>query len=297
MFERNDPLTRRAVLGGAAAIAAGAPVASSFLRSASAQSAGPKQGGFVIGCQAYSFNRYSAWEAIEKTAQAGGTVIEFYPGQKLGGELTGALDQNTSDDAIAKVKEKLAQHSVQAVAFGVVGLGKDEAGNRKVFDFARKMGLRTITSEPDPAGMDNIEKLVKEYDIRVAIHNHPKRSGYDYWSPEYVLGLIKNRDKRIGSCADTGHWVRSGIKPIDAIKILKGRVLSSHFKDLNTFSPNGYDVPYGKGVSDIAAVLAELQKQKFDGHLAVEYEHDWETSVPLIAQSIGFVRCWNVLHS
>ena len=294
MFDSRDPLTRRTLVKTAAGAAAALPLAPLLAVSAASAQSGT---GFVIGCQAYSFNRYTAWEAIEKTAQAGGTIIEFYPGQKLASDAPGVLDQNVADDVIARIKEKLAAHKVQAVAFGVVGLGRDEAKNRQVFEFARKMGLRTITSEPDPQGMDNIEKLVKEYNVRVAIHNHPRHAKYQFWSPDYVLSLVKNRDKRIGSCADTGHWVRSGIKPLDALKTLRGRVLSSHLKDLNVFAPNGYDVPYGMGVSDIPALLAELQKQNFDGHLAVEYEHDWETSVPLIAQSVGFVRCWNTLHT
>ena len=292
MFERTIHLSRRTLLtaGTALPIAAAIPFSAKIVRAA------PPKKSLVIGCQAYSFNRYSVWEAVEKTAQAGGTVIEFYPGQKLGGELSGALDSNVGDDIIARIKEKLTQHKIKAVAFGVVGLGQNETENRKVFDLARKMGLQTITSEPDPKGLDNIEKLVKEYDIRVAIHNHPRREGYEFWNPDYVLGLVQNRDKRIGACADTGHWVRSGIKPVDALKTLRGRVLASHLKDLHEFSPGGHDVPYGTGVSDIAGVLNELAKQNFDGHLSVEYEHDWETSVPQIAQCVGFVRCWNTLR-
>lgn len=251
-------------------------------------------GGFALGTQAYSFNRFSVFEAIEKTAQAGGKVIEFYPGQKLSQEEpTVRLDQNASDETIAKVKEKLAKHGLLAVNFGVVGLPADEARSRAVFAFARKMGIPTITSEPSAGAMDTIEKLVKEYDIQVAIHNHPRRRndpGYRIWDPNYVLSLVKDRDKRIGACADTGHWVRSGIKPVDALRILRGRVLSSHLKDLNVFEPRGHDVPYGTGVSDIKGILDELRSQGFDGNLSIEYEHNWDNSVPDIAQCIGFVR-------
>src|SRR5688572_20741610 len=92
-----------------------------------------RTGGFAIGCQAYSFNRYSAFEAIEKTAQAGGRVIEFYPGQKFSVEKPDArLDQNLSDDLIAELKAKLEKHDIRPVAFGVVGLGKNADQNRKV---------------------------------------------------------------------------------------------------------------------------------------------------------------------
>ncbi len=253
-----------------------------------------KTGGFAVGCQAYSFNRFTAFEAIEKCAEAGGRVIEFYPGQKLCREEKDAeLDHNLSDARIEKLKAKLAEHGVKAVNYGVVWLGKDEKECRKVFDFARKLGVYAVTSEPDAGAFDSIEKLVKEYDIRLAIHNHPRRPkhpAYRYWDPEYVLEAVRGRDKRIGACADTGHWIRSGVKPLDAVKMLRGRIVSSHLKDLNAFSPDAHDVPFGLGVADVPALLEELERQKFEGNIAIEYEHNWDNSVPEIAQCIGFIR-------
>ena len=252
-------------------------------------------GGFRLGCQAWSFNRFTVMEAIEKTAQAGGVCIEFFPGQKLGGGKDAGFGPDLSDEDIAAVKAQLMKYNLRPVAFGVTGLGKDEAGNRKTFEFCRKMGMGTITSEPDPAGMDNIEKLVKEFDIRVAIHNHPKQPNnpnYKFWDPDYVLSLVKDRDPRIGSCSDTGHWVRSGIKPTDAMKKLRGRILNVHLKDLNAFSPDAHDLPFGTGVSDIRGILSELQRQKFDGNISIEYEYNWDASLPEIAQCVGFVRGW-----
>lgn len=279
-----------AVAGAFALLSAAVPAA----RAAEPIPAQYRTNGWAIGCQAYSFNRFTTFEAIEKTAQAGGKVIEFYPGQRLSVEEPALrLDQNLDDAHIEKVKAKLNQHGVLAVNFGVVGLPNDEAQSRKVFDFARKMGIRAITTEPSENAMDLIERLVKEYDIKVAIHNHPRRANdpnYKVWDPNYVLSLVKNRDRRIGACADTGHWVRSGIKPVDALKILRGRIISSHLKDLHVFAPNGHDMPYGLGVSDIKGILDELKRQKFDGNLSVEYEYNWENSVPEIAQCVGFVR-------
>jgi sugar phosphate isomerase/epimerase len=250
-------------------------------------------GGFAIGCQAYTFNRYTVFEAMEKTALAGGKVIEFYPGQKLSkDEPNVAWDHNASPETIQKVKEKLAALNLRAVNYGVVGIPKDEAGARKVFEFAKTMGLYGITTESVEA-IDTIEKLVKEYDIRVGFHDHPKRADnpkYQMWDPNYVLSVVKDRDPRIGSCADVGHWVRSGLRPIDCLRILKGRIISSHLKDLNEMSPGAHDVPYGTGVSDIPALLEELKAQDFQGNLSIEYEHNWEGSLPEVAQCIGFVR-------
>ena len=253
-----------------------------------------KINGFALGCQAYSFNRFTAFEAIEKTAQAGGKVIEFYPGQKFSPENPERkLDHNLPDEWIDKLKAKLKQHHLMAVNYGVVSLPNNEEESRKVFEFARKLGLRAVTSEPSPAAMDLIERLVKEYDIMMAIHNHPKRPNdpsYKVWDPEYVLSLVKDRDRRLGACADTGHFVRSGIKPVDALRILEGRVISSHLKDLHEFRPSGHDVPFGEGVSNIPGILDEFRRQKFQGNISIEYEYNWDNSVPDITRCIEFVK-------
>lgn len=281
------------ISGGLGTVSVVVMASTSVLSAAPIPDAG-KTGGFAIGCQAYSFNHYTAFEAIEKTAQTGGKVIEFYPGQKLSAEEPDLkVDHNASDEVIAQLKAKLQKHGIVPVNYGVVSLPNNEAECRKVFEFARKMGIPAVTSEPDMATMDLLEKLVKEYDIKVGIHNHPRRPNdpnYKVWDPHYVLSMVKGRDARLGSASDTGHWIRSNIKPVEALKILKGRVISSHLKDLNVFGPDAHDVPYGTGVADIPAILRELKRQGFSGNISIEYEYNWTTSVPEIAQCIGFVR-------
>jgi sugar phosphate isomerase/epimerase len=252
-----------------------------------------KTGGFFIGCQAYTFNRFSVFEAIDKTVEAGGKVIEFYPGQKLSkDEPAVKWDHNASPETIQKVKAKLAASKITAVNYGVVQIPKDEAEARKIFAFAKALGLYAVTTESVDA-LDTIEKLVKEYDIKVAFHDHPKQAnnpGYKMWDPNYVLSVIKDRDARIGSGADTGHWVRSGLNPVDCLRILKGRIISSHLKDLNEMGPGAHDVPYGAGVSDVPALLDELKAQGFAGNISIEYEYHWDNSTPEVGQCVGFVR-------
>lgn len=255
-----------------------------------------KQNGFAIGCQAYSFNRFSAFEAIEKTAEAGGKVIEFFPGQRLTADepkvnpkLT--LHHNASEETIAKVQAKLKEHGIKAVNYGVVG-GRDEAEWRKIFEFAKKLGLYGITTEQTDK-LDLIEPLVKEFDIRCGIHDHPRKPNdpnYKVWDPHYIVAVTKDRDPRIGACADTGHWQTSGLDPLYCIKVLKGRVISSHLKDKTEFGNGQHDVPYGTGVGRIGLVLDELKKQGFEGNISVEYEYNWDHSVPEIKQCIDFVR-------
>ena len=251
-----------------------------------------KQNGFAIGCQAYSFNRFSVFEAIEKTAEAGGKVIEFYPGQKLTKDEPNVKWSHTaSEEVIARVEKKLAEHGIKAVNYGVVG-GKDEAEWRKIFEFAKRLKLYGITTEDVPK-LDIIEALVKEFDIRVGIHDHPrqiKNPNYRVWDPHYIVEVTKNRDARIGACADTGHWQTSGLDPLYCIKVLKGRVISVHMKDKTEIGEGQHDVPYGTGVGRMGLVLTELKAQGFEGNISAEYEYNWDHSVPEIKQSIDFVR-------
>ena len=270
----------------------GAPLESMAAPSKSPLTEETKIGGFSLGCQAYTFNRFSVMEAIEKTAQAGGKCIEFYPGQKLSADDANVKwDHNASDDVIQKVKAKLAEQRIVAVNYGVVH-AKDAAEWRKIFEFAQKLGLYAITTEDVP-NLDTIEKLVKEFDIRVGIHEHGRRpndASYKVWDPKYVLSVVKDRDPRIGACADTGHWVTSGIKPIDGLKILKGRIISCHLKDRPVMGELKPDVIYGTGISDVKGLLDELKRQGFAGNISIEYENNWEHSVPDVAQCVGFVR-------
>jgi len=251
--------------------------------------------GFAIGCQAYTFNKFTAFEAIEKTAAAGGKVIEFYPGQKLSVEEPELkVHHDATPETLAKIKAKLAEHGLIAVAYGVVGLSKEEAESRKVFEFAKTMGIKVINTESIDA-IDTFEKLVKEYDIKVGFHDHPKREkdpNYKLWDPNFILSLVKDRDPRIGACADTGHWMRSGLVPVDCLRILKGHVVSSHLKDLSEASLVGHDMPYGTGLSDVNGILKEFQAQGFDGPISIEYEYDWFESLPQVTKCIDYVKSW-----
>ncbi|MEJ0090693.1 MAG: sugar phosphate isomerase/epimerase family protein [Limisphaerales bacterium] len=250
-------------------------------------------GGFALGCQAWTFNNYTVMEAIQKTAEAGGKVIEFYPGQKFSVEKPEAkFDHNATDEMITAVKAQLKKYNIRAVNYGVVGISKDETEARKIFEFAKKFELYGITTESVDA-IDTIEKLVKEYDIRVGFHDHPRQPNnpdYRMWDPNYLLSVVKDRDPRIGSCADTGHWVRSGLDPVACLKILQGHIISSHLKDLNEKSPDAHDVPYGTGVSNIPGILDELKRQNFAGNISIEYEYNWKNNVIDAGQCVGFVR-------
>lgn len=251
-------------------------------------------GGFALGPQAWSFKNFTLYEAIEKTALSGARVIELGYRMKLSPDRPDVVFNHESPEGdLELVKEKLRQHGIKAVSYGVVPIPTDEVGARKVFDFAKKMGLPIIITESENS-IDMIEKMVREYDIKVGFHNHAQRgnSNYKLWDPQHVRAFVQNRDARIGACADIGHWQTSGIKAIDGIKILQGRIISVHLKERSALGPGNHDVIFGTGISDLGGILAELRRQQFDGNIAIEYEYNWDDSVPDIAQCVGFVRGW-----
>ena len=136
------------------------------------------------------------------------------------------------------------------------------------------------------------EKAAIEHDVKVAFHEHGgsmDKPKYKVWHPLYILGVVESRDKRVGACADIGHWATSNLKSVECLRILSGRIISVHLKDKEKFGASPVVVA-GKGVVDVAACLEELKKQKFDGHISIEHEADWNDSVPQVKANIEFVK-------
>jgi len=228
--------------------------------------------GWRLGCQAYTFRKLTLMDTLDVLGALGVKYVELYPGQVLS-ESHGKtkFNHDVPQELIDEVLAKCKAVGVTPVSYGVVPLPNDEAQCRKVFDFAKKLKLEQIVSEPPADAFELIDKLTAEYNIPVAIHDHPKPS--HYWNPDTVLEACKGRSERIGACADVGHWQRSGINPIEALKKLEGHIFESHFKDLNEFgNTKAHDVPWGTGISDVRAVLDEAKRQNYKGTMMVEYE-------------------------
>ncbi len=244
--------------------------------------------GWRLATQAYTFNRFTFFEAVDKAASAGIDWIEAYPGQRLSPEKPDVkLHHSMTTELAEEAKQKLADAGIHVINYGVVGLPNDEAECRQVFKFAKAMGIETILSEPKEDAFDLIDKLCQEYEVNVGIHNHPKPS--HYWNPETVLKALEGRSKWIGSSGDTGHWMRSGVNPIEALQKLEGRIKSLHMKDLNEFGvKEAHDVIWGTGKANIAGILAELHRQGFKGVFSIEYEHNWENSLPEVAECVKY---------
>lgn len=249
-----------------------------------------RQNGWFIGAQAYTFKDFSAFEAIAKTKEAGGNMIEFFPGQTLKPGSKDKVHHSMSETAMAELKAECERQGVRAVNYGVVGANNpDEV--RAIMSFAKKMGLYSVCSESTEQ-IVAWEANAKEFDMKVAFHEHGgsmSNPNYKVWNPLYIRGVVESRDARVGACADLGHWCTSNLKPVECLRILNGRVISVHLKD-KASNGNAPVVVAGKGVVDVAACLEELKKQKFDGHISIEHENDWKDSVPQVRANIDFVK-------
>ena len=274
-------------------------IARSILLAVCMMTLGACADGFDVGVATYSFRNGTAFEAIEKTKACGGDVIEFFLWQKLSPEHPEViLNQDLSDEHMTALKAKLQASGVKAVSAyfnNAVFQDKDkaEANVRKLFDFARKLGLRGLTGEPPADQLDLVERMVKEYDIQFCFHNHPKdpaRPDYKNWNPAYLITLMENRDPRMGFSVDTGHLSRSGVDTVETFKLFKGRALSVHLKDVKEAKKESIDLPYGQGISNISGVLAELKKQGFHGHVVVEYENITDHLLDDVKFCLAFIR-------
>ncbi|MEJ2880599.1 sugar phosphate isomerase/epimerase family protein [Pedobacter sp. GR22-6] len=239
--------------------------------------------GWQLGSQAYTFRLFTFAQAIKKIDSCDLRFVEAFPGQEIGGGISGKMGPDMDDSKRKAVLEMLKANHVKVVAFGVTG-ANSEADWIKLFEFCKSMGIHTITSEPNEKDIPLLSRLADQYLINVAIHNHPNPS--HYWNPDVILNAIKGQSKRIGACADIGHWVRSGLDPVACLKKLEGHVLHSHMKDLHEKGKGGHDVHWGEGVSDIPGVIAELKRQQFKGAISAEYEYNWQSNSADVAASV-----------
>ncbi len=183
------------------------------------------------------------------------------------------MDPKAPLEETRRKKAVLDAAGLNVYTFGVAGTSLDKEDNRKLFEFAKVMGIKVIVVEPpDYKIFDNLEELVKEYDIRIAIHNHGIRSLYG--NPAVVRALIKHRDPRIGVCMDAGWITSTGMDPTRVFKEYEGRVYDLHLKDKRIEKTVGEDVSFdthiGEGVGKLENLLAELVRTSWPGVLAIE---------------------------
>jgi sugar phosphate isomerase/epimerase len=289
-------LDRRDFLKTSGTFLAGAALGGRAARAAEkAKSSSPAAAamGWLLGAQLYTFRRFSFYEALDMIAELGILHVEpcfFLRLDRDHPDLR--TNEDLSADARKELRARLADRGVAMSAF-YSNVGDDRSADRakRIFDFCKEMGCATIVAEPPADAIDMIEKLCDEYEIDLAIHNHPESPQSKYWKPENVLAVCEGRGKRIGACCDTGHWVRSGLDPVECLKKLEGRILGFHLKDAaERGNRQSRDVPLGEGAADYAAVLKELHRQGYRGVMTIEYEHDSPELLSDVAKCVAFVE-------
>jgi sugar phosphate isomerase/epimerase len=222
--------------------------------------------GLKLSLQCWTYNRLTFFETVDRAAALGVKYLEIFPGQRLKPDSDVKVHRTMNEATIATIKKKLADAGgLQLVAYGVDGVPTDERGARQTFEWAKKMGIKVLVTETKPN--DVHDRLCQEYHIKMALHNHPRT-----WPPDEVLKACKDRSQWIGSCSDTGHWMRADFVPVDMLKKLEGRVEHLHFKDLNEFG-NGHDVVWGTGRGNVKGMMEELKRQGYKGYLSIEFEY------------------------
>jgi len=266
-------LTRRTLLN-----ACGLAACGSLLRQMPATAAARP---LELGIQLYSLRGYPVAEALKHAKELGFEAVEFYPGM---------FPIAASAEQIADIKKQVADLGLRISAHGVNGFGKDAAANRKVFEFAKAAGIGILGCDPTPEAFASLDELVKEFDIRVAIHNHGPKHRYN--KVVDVLRAIEGHDERIGACADLGHFIRAGENPVEVIRLLKGRLYGIHLKDFAEMQEVTKGVILGKGHLDVPAVFAALEQVQFpaDGALSLEYEENPKNPLAEIRECVDVAR-------
>ena len=276
-------LSRRRFVAIAAAAAAGATVfdVPAILRGRGLAADDDPYGGFPMGAQSYSLRNFNTLEAVRHIQGMGLHFVEFYSKH---------LDPAATDEQIESTKKLLAEAEITLNAHGVNGFTKDHEANRRLFEFARRAGIRNITANPEPDSFDSLDKLVAEFDIRIAIHNHGPGALYD--KIDDVNRAVDGRHKWIGACVDTGHFLRSKEDPVKAVHELGPRVFALHVKDEAKQEANSHNVVIGTGHLDVVELFRALRTIKFpaDGSLSLEYEANPDNPIDDMKQCLEVAR-------
>lgn len=246
-------------------------------------------GGWDFGIQGHSLREFPIEEAIRIIdTQLDLRWVEFsrahLPLQpRDGGRYKGPA---VSPRRIREIKALLKKHNVGAGAHGVNQFGPDAGANRKVFELARLLGVRNLSAAPSPDAFDNLEKLVEEFDIRIAIHNHGPASGYP--TTQALADALGRRHPNIGVCLDTGHSLRSAEDPVEAVRILEGRIYGVHLKDVAETKQQTESVVLGSGHLDVEGVFRALRKANIpaDAAISLEFESEPSNPIPSIQRSL-----------
>jgi sugar phosphate isomerase/epimerase len=284
MLDQTPRLSRRTFLK-ASAVAVGGLFAPRSLAAAEVADLGA---GIGLGVQSYTFRNFDLEPALKRIQELGIKNAEFYSKH---------IPLNSSPDQLQGILKLCKEYEVTPVGFGVQAFTKDHDANKKVFEFGKAIGLKYLSADPTPDSFDSLDKLCEEYKIAIAIHPHgPSGKGLHRWySAEVIMKAVKDHNKLIGSCLDTGHLIRAAqlgqkLDPAEQVRIMGDRNFAMHLKDHD--NKRKEDVVFGDpaGALDVAAVLKALRDVKFKGAVSIEYEAHPADPSPDMRKCVAYTR-------
>jgi inosose dehydratase len=234
---------------------------------------------FSLGMAGYTFKEFSVEKTIEMMNRVGITYLsvkDFH------------MPMNSTKEQIDSVIEKFKAAGINVYTVGVIYM-KTQASVDQAFEYAKMAGVKMIVGAPDYELLPYVEKKIKAYDFKLAIHNHGPDNPL-YPNATDIWDHIKDLDPRIGICIDIGHTVRDGQDPSADIEKYSKRIFDIHIKDVDKATKDGKTVESGRGIIDIPKVVATLRKIRYNGKCSLEFEKDMKDPLPGIAESIGYFK-------
>jgi inosose dehydratase len=284
--DRMENLSRRHILQSMAAVGILAGVgraADELLAPAGQPTTAPKQDlwrGLKVGVASYSLRGLKVDAVIAGIRRVGLSYVSIKDIH---------LPLKATPEERKAVAVKFRDAGITPMSCGVVTMENDEGNCRAAFEYARDIGVAVIVCNPHPESFPILDKLVKEFDIKLAIHNHGPESDR-FQSPLDAMKSVEQFDERIGVCVDVGHTARAGVDPAEAIRKCAARLYDVHLKDVANLARRDAEVEIGRGLLDTRAILKALRDIQFAHHIGIEHEKDARDPLPGLAESVGHVR-------
>ena len=283
-MKKASAISRRAVLQAAALGAARANASAAPPQDWAVKPAKPGFAGLRIGLTTFSTRELTLDETIALLQKTGvrNIALKYFH-----------LPLDSTKEQRRLAVRKIHDAGLTIAGCGVIGLSGGEDSVRRSLDYVQDIGAPSVTCTPPAERLEQLDRIIKDYpDIKIAIHTHGPEDDVSYWrwSAAEIIEKIRHLDARIGVCVDVGHTFRVPIDPVAAIRACGERLYDIHLKDLKEASRRRLDVPIGRGVVDISAILTALQDIGYRHHIALEYEADRQTPQLGIAESFGYLR-------